>query len=672
MKPVSQSRLHSAYIERFLEEHKISLRQVEEGQPVWPTATGKVPVSIEDIERLVSIDDPVAWAWLNFVERKALRDDEDGKVIIPAGSPWALFDVQAAMARDTGNMIYECGAEVGKSRDVVLGCLWKTDTKEQGWSGLIAADSDITLQEIWTEIEFQLEENPAIGGGLVSTRVKPYREKTFVNGNSFQLRLCGHDGKQFRGAHADDVWADEVTKWKYWQQFNELWRAGRPGCEFRLYSTPDGDYSSPFYQMCVRSTPRDGSRGGSVETKPSAPLSDEIPKSGKRTITKMQLPYPLWSESRAAKYREQFGGEQSIGWITNVLGGWGTPSYSVFPMPTLKPCLKYLPHYRMVTAVIDREKRAVIFSAARLSSKLDTEEGGVREDILAREVIPMVSGAELGKMIAAFFPEDWLRDFTDPVLVCGGDLGSSQDPTELIFQRVVGSKWIDVFRLHLANADWPEQAAVVAALDHASGHRVKYGFDSGSAGAALVQVLTQMEEFWVCPMGCSAPVYFAERLSAFGFGDYSDEIDIRTGEPIPNPDKRDKNGNAMPRRLNNKEFSTRMLERKAQARDLEIAWDAGAGNPNLSGPQLLVNHTWISMNNKSERQFKKTDDHHVDARRQAALTIVAGLRDVFIEPSRETVASAGPRRLADEMSFNSPGIGYEFGGSSRAIGGLDW
>ena len=246
-----ESRLPASYIEKFMRRNGISTLQLEKGLPCWPTAEGPVALTVEDMERMISAGDPVAWAWLNLTERDSVRDEATGEIYVEAGAPWSLFPVQARMARLKGNLIIECGAEVGKTRDIILGTLWECDTYLGGASDLIAADSDITIEEIWAEIEFQLSANPRIGGGVVDESIKPFRQKVFANGSRFQMRLCGHDGKQFRGGHfSPGIRADEVAKWKNVQQFNELWRAGKPGCHFRLYSTPDGDYSSPFFRLC--------------------------------------------------------------------------------------------------------------------------------------------------------------------------------------------------------------------------------------------------------------------------------------------------------------------------------------------------------------------------------------------------------------------------------------
>jgi hypothetical protein len=662
--PPLESRLHWSYIDRWLKKNKVPLRKIESGEPFWPTSEGLIALTVADIERLISIDDPVAWAWLNLTERDAVRDD-DGTIITPAGSPWGLFPCQAELARIKGNLIVECGAEVGKTRDIILGTL--SDVDAHRLAVLIATDSDITNEEIWSELEFQLEANALIGGGVIDSSVKPFREKVFANGGRFQMRLCGHDGKQFRGGHFDRIRADEAAKWKNAQQWNELWRAGRPGSSFRIYSTPDGDYSSPFYALCERAQ-----LGKGVGLSNRARSAEDEPRFKKINITKMQMPAPFWSEARAAKYREQYGGENSVGWQTNVLGRWGSPSYSVFPMPSLKPCLKYLDWYRIVVALIDRERGRVQLRAARLSPEIDQIDGsGRREEMLLRTELPLLDGKDLGAQIAAFFPS--IADWPDPLIYCGGDLGSATDPTELIFLRRTGLLWADVFRLHLQNADWPVQADIVAALDHASGHRVRYGFDNGSAGSALAQSLVQMPAFQICPAGCKAQVFFGERLKAFGFGDYCDEVDIETGETIPNPDKLDAGGAMMPHRLSNKEFSTRVLERKIQAKQLAIAPDAGAEDQRLAAAQLLVNHTYSGVTGKGERRFKGQDDHHVDARRQAALVIASAVRgEPFVPPDPATIGRLPASIRSGGLVDAGITAALDRSSGSRIFAGSDW
>lgn len=656
-------RLPADVVRVWLKVHKISEEDVRLQRAVWTPKPGGFlrPISHLEIEEDIARRDPVFWAFLNFVERENGIDDATHEVLVERGEPWTLYPVQASLARLAGNIVVESASEVGKTRDLVLQALWRIDTQERCNSILIAGDTDNTLHKAWREIEHQLRENPRIGGGVVSSRVKPYRETLFANRKSLNMIMCGLEGQQFRGGHYDAVLADEVAKWKNPRQLSELWRGGKAGCEFRIYSTPDGDYSSPFYALCQRSVRVDGKGKAPRRLRDGHP--DE-PKFRKVNISRRDL--PTWSAGRAAKYREQFGAETSVEWRNNVEGTWGSPSYSVFPMDTLKPCLAgaaELPHYRLVVAAIDRDRDEVILSAARLAEETgELVDGARQEEVIARERLAYAAGEfggrrrSAGEMlahaIAGFFPVDAVREWTTPELFAGCDLGSASEPTELVFARVVGEVWSDLFRLHLKFAD-PEKdhAAIFEWLDHVSGHQAKWGLDSGSFGNMLVSKLTASDR--CCP-ACGKFLNFAdaERLCGQGFGNYTDVVDIKTGEPVLDPDRRNAAGQFEPRRASNKEFGTQILERKTRAVEMRIAWDGGAGDPSLSGPQLLVNHTASGKNSKNERNFKGVDDHHVDARRQLALRVVRGLRrapEALESPSFENVIPIGRGRESERV-----------------------
>ena len=703
-----KTRLPAAYIELFLEEHGITVRQIEDEKPVWPSRpcgragcparilrAQKSALSFDEIELLISIEDKVAWAYLNLVVRKAQRGD-DAEIVIPAGSPLKLQEVQARkLARVEGDTIFECGSKVGKTQDIVIQVLHGIDTATGNAEILIASFSDAPLNDISTEIEFQLEQNPMIGSGVVYSggggdgrmharigvvdgQVKPYREKVFGNGNRYQMRLCGHEGAQFRGAHPTlMVLADEAAIWKHPKQWSELWRAGGAGVQFRIYSTPDGDYSSPFARMCVRAIPEDGSRGMDaveISSDEASEALEDAPKFRIVNIAKPELKYPFWSERLRARLREKYGGEHSPEWMQNVEGKWGTPTHGVFPIPTLNPCLRggeSLRDYRVVVAIFDRDKDQVLFRAARLMPKGDG--AGELEIVMAREVFGLTrdiatghyDAKQVAAAIASYFPSNAVAEWGAPLLYCGADLGFSQDPTELLFVRVLGKRWIDVFRLRLESADYPEQAEIIAALDHVSGHQVRYGFDNGNAGNALASYLRSTKQYRTCPSGCTETVYLHERLKSFGFGNAVNVIDIETGEPVLNPSNRDEKGNARPHRVNNKEFSTQAIERKLQGVLLDIANDGGAGDPNIASAQLMVNHTWLSKNEKGERQFRGVHDHSIDARRQVAIAILEQEHggDRMVSASPDVVASAGRR----DSVANDFAVGAARGGFGSTI-----
>jgi hypothetical protein len=156
-----------------------------------------------------------------------------------------------------------------------------------------------------------------------------------------------------------------------------------------------------------------------------------------------------------------------------------------------------------------------------------------------------------------------------------------------------------------------------------------------------------------CPV-CDLQIDYGERLIGKGFGEAVDVIDIETGEPLLNPDKRDNHDKPMPFRISNKEFSTQVVEQKMQRLQLKVANDEGAGESRLGMAHLLTNHRVVG-HTKKERIFHGKDDDSIDARRQAALGILerkfGGSR--MVNPEMSLVASAGHREAG--MLFGIPG-----------------
>jgi len=515
--------------ERWLQKRNIGWRQIESGEPCIPVelpggGVEMFPITLREVEKAIAREDVVAWAYLNLVEREGVRDPEDTtKWFIAPGEPWDLFPIQQTLARITANLIVECASEVGKTRDICAGSLWEADTARGGEGSLIAADSDNTLEEIWEELIFQVEANPLIGRGIKRIKIKPFRTMEFHSGFRLQLRICGSNGQQFRGAHITrTVRADEVAMWKNPKQLTELFRAKKPGSLVRLYSTPDGDYSSPFHALCNKAKPIDGRETFEVMEEGARNTSiKDSPVFVKINITKMDLPYPFWSTARAEEYRDQYGGERSLGWITNVLGAWGSPQKSIFPWELLEPLLKYIPEYRIATARFDAEAGALDLNTARLDPAgedcdRDPEAAGEgHEIILSRERISLSEEGDLSRVIADTFPD--ISDLVSPKLYFGGDVGSAEDPTELICVRVVGKVWKDLYRLHLAYAPWTLQTEVIRWLDCRSGHQAMWSIDNGSAGAFLISSLTEDLSKSDCP-SCHTNVVWSERLTGRGFG----------------------------------------------------------------------------------------------------------------------------------------------------------
>lgn len=637
-----QFRIDFEHVDAWLERYGILWKDVERGAPVWPVTVNGVrsldPLDPPAIEHLISIDDPAIWAFLNLV---ALMD-------IPGycktGDPLRLLPIQAELARLEGNVIAECASEVGKTQDIVVRVLHRCDTARDGDSSLLVANTEKTAKSVFRCITEQLERNPGIGGGIKKLD-KRSMGVDFNDGTRFESRLTGHDGEPLRSAHMNGIiFADEVAKYKGkdgTQIWSELWRCAMPGAYFRIYTTPDGDYSSPYFALSSRATSINGKNYEDFDDVSAPPEEFTDIQFKKIWISKRHLGPPFYVEERKAQWRQMYGAEHEVGWLNNVEGLWGTPLASVFPMYALEPLLKNLRDYRIVVAAIDRERGMVKLDAAELSERgevglLHTTEAF---NLKGRAV-------ELAKQVASYFPAA-VKGWVQPRLYCGVDGGSNQDPAEYLWVHARGDKWIDLFRLHLKFATYPEQNQIIMALDHASGHQTKYAFDAGNAGNSVAMDLQQLEEYRYCPLcrlgGKEVALHFEERITPFGFGNATDEIDLNTGRPMLNYDNRNAAGEAQPFRLSNKEFSTRVLERKIAAGDLEIAREAGAGNPQLAGAQSMTNHTAAGeKSKKGERKFREKDDHHVDARRQVALLIVSGLRtDGFIGAVPELVATLG-------------------------------
>jgi hypothetical protein len=542
-----------------------------------------------------------------------------------------------------------------------------------GESGGIAGNSDSTLEAIYDEILFQCEKNPRIGYGIKDKGQRPYRHIDFNSGFHFEMRLCGDKGQQFRGWHVSKfLLGDEVALWKNPKQFGEFFSRAKPGCIVGLASTPDGDYSGPFFAICARAESIDGrSTHQTIADADIASAPSKTPKFKKINVRKYDLPAPMWSESRAAILEDQYGGRDSLGWQTNVEGAWGSAAYSIFPAVHLEPCLKKrLPDFRMVRVTADRKESRLYVDAARLSGVVDTVDGSRQEEILEHDRFPFIRPEDIARRICAYFPD--ISEWRDPVLHAGADVGSATDPTEIQFARASGGRLQHFFRLNAKALKWTEQEVLFRFLDHFSGHRAQFGIDNGSAGSMLVQALTTKTEN--CPV-CERPIDLEERVRGFGFGESNDLVDLTTGQPVMNPDKTDNSGNPVPMRFRNKEASTRYLEKIMQDEAWDIANDAGAGDPKLSGPQLLMNHTSTGLNGKGERDFKAVDDHYPDSWRQLVLSYVFANRgEPVLDPGPETVATARASRTSsadlDDVGFASARSGFDDGIAAGSIGGF--
>ncbi len=664
------SLLPDVAIADFLTHYRLDAADVLAGKPVWKEADAegkvrKVPLTVERIEALIGARDPVAWARLNLREVRDLVDD-DGKVVIPRGSPWILRPAQERLARLDVDFVSESASETGKTRDAALRAL-RYAAFHDGGKVLIVTHAERTQEEMALAILDQVDRERGIGnrgiaGGLIGKPQRaPFWRYTFRNGATITLTISGGDGGSMLSQHVGLLILDEAQKFRSQQVFNEAWRAIDPGGRVAVYGTPSGNYSSPFYHLCASSRPIDGRDEAKVE-RGDTPEGDPAPEFVKINISRLDMGYPFVTPRRKASWIAKFGGVESFGYQNNVLGRWSSASHSVWPMETmLRPNLTVnLPHYRIVVGDVNREEQTVRVRAARLSCVV-----GEAEKMIADRTSALFS-ADLSSTIASFYPStDWIA----PTLICGVDLGSEADPTEALFVRVTESgRWEDVFRLVLRRAEYyPVQRDVFAALDHASGHVANFGFDAGNAGGSFVQELR--ERFAKCPI-CGKDTGFERRSDAYAFGGVQEEVDILTGTLILNPDK-SRDGAEVAHKVSNKEAATRHLTRRMQAKLLAIADDGGAGDQNLAAAQLLVNHVYEGTTSRGEMKYRGIDDHAVDARRCVALVIARQIRDGLLSTgiTASEAYDVGVVSVPRGGSFREVGDSEDFYESERDSGG---
>lgn len=545
-------------------------------------------VSLDDFQLACICADPVLWCSIFMKD----PDDPDRQ--------WQFWDYQNESIRHEGNTLHECGAEVGKTREIVSYILYKAFTTFRG-SGLVTAPMYTHVIEIVDALLEQLSLNPDLGKALILHRKSPHHHMRFSNGFKVDFRPTGFDGEALRGVHVKTfAIMDEAAKVKNPDIFKEFWRATKPGCAHKIYSTPDGDRSTVFFRLCQKA------EGKAINEENG--LSDNLHLRKdldfkKFHWSKMLMPPPFWAPERRRFYIEQYNGEDSPGYQQNVLGNWGDPENSVFPWYQFQRLLKQIPEYRCLKILVDASQgEASIFGAQYnsplppLKSRGGDEVGGVtpQEQILCDRRIPL-RDFDIRTEIKAFFSNI-------PGLKFGGaDLGFSQDPTEIYIKLIIGRTHRLIGRVQLKGVSYDQQADAIDSLDDifdSGEHKMGWGIDFGNAGSAVCHILQGQEAYFV--------KRYEDRLTGFQFGatyeavDEDGEIimDKHTGKPV---------------KLTAKELSTDLLVKKMQRQEIEYPHD----------PDIMLfypNHTYRESSH--HRIYKKDDDHVIDADRALTLRII--------------------------------------------------
>lgn len=216
--------------------------------------------SLDEFQLACICADPVLWAGC------FLREPED----LDHKDPYGFFWYEEESLRFGGHTDHKCGAEVGKTREIVAYTLHKAFTVRNG-SGLVGAPQQTHLDEIIEACLEQLEFNEDLAPALVKHRKHPHHAFYWSNRFKTYFRPSGYDGEAYRGVHVRTfAIKDEAAKDKNKKQWSEFWRAMKPGCIGKIYSVPDGDRSCEFYRLSQRALRPETQMGSPEERRQGA------------------------------------------------------------------------------------------------------------------------------------------------------------------------------------------------------------------------------------------------------------------------------------------------------------------------------------------------------------------------------------------------------------------
>lgn len=558
---------------------------------------GDYGISIDEAIALFTVEDPVRWAETFLVEPETLQ-------------PYRLFDYQRESIRSyRQDVIHEDGAEVGKTREIVVLALWTCYTGQGGRirkpSILIGAPMQVFLDDIARAIEAQVgvtdgaEHKSALRSAWlepIRTPHKLFRIKCMNPANPKQpaiaeihFRPAGHDGESFRGVHVNALAImEEAAKCKAKVQWTEFYRAMMPGCRFRGYSVPDGDRSSEYHRLCTEA----------VEG-----LPPEAKGFRKFRWPKTLMPPPFWSEDRRQYFVKLYGGADSPGYKRNVLGEWGDAENPVFRWDVLLPNVVDLPAYRKVIVSADGAAATLYLQAARIELLMTEGRKAGREHATADAALELDTyiGRNDRARVAAW------RELLAPHVAhldprgvhwVGCDLGERNDPTEIIASEEVGGELRDVLRVKAKGLPYHAQCDLIFAIDQALGHRAFWGVDLGSAGTAVVKQLHNGDLY--------AAAGFEDRLVGFHFQESVDCI----GEEGEALEVDDENGDRKTARAPAKHWSTVCVVQRMQQQGYRLVYDTDVLN-DYTSHTARAGTKWPI--------YAKTNDHTIDARRQQML-----------------------------------------------------
>lgn len=422
----------------------------------------------DNIDLYIICSNPVLWCQHFLVEPRNPK------------KKWQFWDYQIDSIQHEGHTIHKCGAEVGKTREIIAYGLWQCFTTNYG-TALITAPLNVFIDEIYSSMMMQIYNNKHLSKGI-STKKAPYKKILFPNGFQLDFRPAGYNGTQLRGVHATSfAIIDEAARIVNKECWNEFWRALEPSCVVKLYSVPDGSRISEFYKLT-----------SSLETSKDSLLAakqdnivDETPEIDFRLFkwSKSQMPPPFWTEERKRFYIKLFGSELASGYRRNIHGEDGDPEDAIFPWDMWSRLLGNIPEYRCLKITLDAKRSKV----SAILFRYDDD-----KQVLLSHREYKESEFNLQNVIKkSFVPVPGLK-------IAGCDLGHSSDPSEFIISSI-RNKHIVVARLHMMGITYDMQVEAIKTLDElytSKGGDCMWGIDYGNAGASVIHMLQAKGEKW--------------------------------------------------------------------------------------------------------------------------------------------------------------------------------
>ncbi|MHB9037068.1 MAG: terminase large subunit domain-containing protein [Armatimonadota bacterium] len=470
------------------------------------------------------------------------------------GTPRSYWSHQIEDLRcEDKKIIHLDGRDVGKSYALTTDALHFAFTT-RGCQGLIAAPHQGHLDTLIEEIEFQLDSNPELMRSIAVNKYgkpkiarTPHLKITFTNGSVLRFRPAGAYGEAFRSLHVDRIWVDEGA-WLSEQAWGALRQCLKSGGRLRIYSTPNGLRKTTYHRLTTASS-----------------------------FTVFHWPSwinPSWDDERERDLVEFYGGKESAGWQHEVAGEHGKPAYGAFSLDALSDAFQELDYRRL--SILGED----------LKDCESEEESFDRLEMLLN-LVP-----------------------SEGVYWIGGDLGYTNDPTELVVFKEEESEGRQVMKLvlrvHMEHVSYPHIAQVIGILDRFY-TPAGIGVDNGGNGLAVVQELLTLDKYKQLDLD--------GRLHGYDFGGMT-TLAKRDGKEV---------------RKRTKEQMTSLIVGALQRKQIAFP------ETDSEIEDQFTTHTYTLSN--SNVIYSKGNDHIIDAVRCAMLAHEQGS---FPEESEDIIVSLTP------------------------------